>query len=316
MILLTCQHETKVRNGKDRKGYQRFKCLLCGKRFVDRGVKPIGDMRISIKAATAALNMILEGLSIRSTERITGVHRDTLCDLVLTVGENCQALLDARIQAVEAKDVQVDEIWSFVGLKEKTRIARGYGEEFGDSWTFIAVDRNTKLVLAHKVGARDDFTCREFLQQLNRATAGRFQLSTDGLNAYTLNVPFTFGSRVDFGQLIKTFQANPTTVRYSPAKISGCEKKPIFGDPKPEKICTSHIERLNLTLRMNLRRFTRLTNAHSKKLKHHVAMQALLFAWYNFCRKHMTIKTTPAVASGLTERAWTIRELLEEAAVA
>jgi IS1 family transposase len=174
----------------------------------------------------------------------------------------------------------------------------------------------TKLVLAHTIGQRDMATSVRFLKQLDKATSGRFQLSSDGLRSYSLNVPFVLGNRVDFAQLIKNFASTQTTVRYSPAKITGCEKIPQLGNPDEDRICTSHVERLNLTLRMNLRRFTRLTNGHSKSLKHHVAMQAILFAWYNFVRKHSTVKTTPAVASGIEDRAWSLRELIEKAAEA
>jgi transposase-like protein/IS1 family transposase len=314
MILISCQHEHATKDGKDRKGNQRYRCQVCGKTFAAETVRPLGNMRISMKQAVSALGMMLEGLSIRATERLTGLHRDTLDDLILLVGENCQRLLEAKVKNVPVEDVQLDEIWSFVGCKEKTRIARGYSAELGDSWTFIGIDRNTKLVVAHKVGQRDGATCCEFLKQLDKATAGRFQLSTDGLAAYTNNVPYVLGRRVDFAQLVKTYSAQQEVTRYSPATIISAEKRVQFGNPEWDRICTSHVERLNLTLRMNLRRFTRLTNGHSKSLKHHVAMQALLFAWYNFCRIHTTIKKTPAMAAGLTEKAWSMANLLEQAA--
>jgi IS1 family transposase/transposase-like protein len=315
MISIVCQHESSVRCGKDRKGSQRFKCSQCGKYFLAPTVKPLGDMRISMRQATMALGMILEGMSIRATERLTGLHRDTIDDLILVVGGNCQRLLDEKIFEVAVDDVQVDEIWSFIGLKEKYRLARGYSEEFGDSWTFTAIERNTKLLLAHQVGQSDGATCWTFLKKLDRATIGRFQISTDGLTAYTQNVPFALGSRVDFGQLIKTYAAQQEVTRYSPATIISAEKRPVFGEPDPERICTSHVERMNLTIRMHLRRHTRLTNAHSKSPKHHVAMQALFVAWYNFCRKHEALKgKTPAMASGLADKVWALRELLESAA--
>lgn len=272
-------------------------------------------MRIDMRSATTALGMLLEGMSIRATARLTGLDANTICDLILVVGENCGRLLKSKIKAVAAKDVQLDEIWSFIGCKEKTRIREGHAADQGDSWTFIAIDRDTKLVLTHAIGQRDMATSTRFLNQLDRATTGRFQLSTDGLGSYTLNVPFVFGSRVDFAQLIKTYANNQKTVRYSPAKITSCEKIHRFGSPDMDKVCTSHVERLNLTLRMNMRRFTRLTNGHSKSLKHHVAMQNLFFAWYNFCRKHQSLGgNTPAMVSGLTDRAWTLSGLLENAA--
>lgn len=315
MIVATCEHETKVRCGKNRDGRQRFRCRVCGKYLVEEKPRPLGNMRISLKDATTALGLLLEGMSIRATERITGLHRDTIDDLILVVGENCRRLLDAKIRNVQAQQIQLDELWSFVGMKERTRVAQARSSEWGDSWTFIAIDRETKLVLTYAIGQRDMATSTRFLKQLERATSGRFQLSSDGLASYTLNVPFVFGSRVDFAQLIKTFASTQTTVRYSPAKITGCEKVPRFGSPKPEKICTSHVERFNLSMRMHLRRFTRLTNAHSKTLTHHKAMQAIFLAWYNWCRKHEALGgKTPAMASGLAESAWAIRGLIERAA--
>jgi transposase-like protein/IS1 family transposase len=301
VIVVTCQHESKKRHGKDRKGNQRFRCLLCGKTFVEETTKPLGEMRINMKEATTALGLLLEGMSVRATSRLTGLHGGTICDLILHVGENCRQLLDAKVVGVPVADVQLDEIWSFVGMKERTRVAQARSSEWGDCWTFIAIERDTKLVLAHTIGQRDMATSTRFLKQLDRATSGRFQLSSDGLRSYTLNVPFVLGNRVDFAQLIKNYASTPNTVRYSPAKITGIEKIPQLGEPDEWRICTSHVERLNLTIRMNLRRFTRLTNGHSKSLKHHVAMQAILFAWHNFVRVHSAIKKTPAMASALSQ---------------
>jgi transposase-like protein/IS1 family transposase len=316
MIVISCQHESKKKHGHDRKGNQRFRCLGCGKTWVEETTKPIGDMRISMKDAAIALGMLLEGMSIRATCRLTGLNRHTINDLILLAGENCQRLLDSKIQKVEAKDVQADEIWSFVGMKEKQRVARNRSLECGDSWTFIAIERETKLILAHKVGQRDNDTCWSFLLTPKRAIGtDRFQLTTDGLRAYTNNVPFAFGMQVDFAQLIKSYSSTQEQTRYSPATIISAEKIPMFGSPDDDRISTSHIERFNLTVRMHNRRHTRLTNAHSKSLKHHVAMQAIFVAWYNFCRKHETLKgKTPAMASGLADDAWTICELLESAA--
>jgi IS1 family transposase len=258
---------------------------------------------------------MLEGMSIRAVERMTGICRKTLTDMVLIVGQNCQRLLDRMLRNVEAKDVQLDEIWSFVGMKERARFAKNASLEFGDSWTFIAIERDTKLILAHEIGQRDSNTCCSLLFKLKDATNGRFQLTTDGLRAYTLNVPFILGGRVDFAQLIKVYASSQETTRYSPAKIISADKHPQFGNPNEDRISTSHIERFNLTLRMSLRRFTRLANGHSKSLKHHSAMQAIFFAYYNFARKHEALKgKTPAMASNLTDHVWTIEEMLEWAA--
>jgi len=290
-MIAFCKHDERKKHGKDRNGNQRFRCRDCGTTFAETTPKPLGGMRISMKDAELAINLLLEGMSIRATERITKLHRDTICDLILIVGDNCQRLLDEKLTGIEVKDVQIDEIWSFVGCKAKTASARNYGPEMGDSWTFIAIERTTKLVIAHQVGDRGSTTCCTLLQKLADYTVGRFQLSTDGLATYRLNVPFMLRDRVDFGQLVKNYSSSQTTTRYSPATIIGAEKKTRFGNPDHDRICTSHVERLNLTLRMNMRRFTRLTNAHSKSLKHHEAMQAIFFAWYNFCRKHETPPT-------------------------
>jgi len=311
-MMIACAHATCHKHGRDRKGNTRLKCATCGKTFSVVARKPLGDLRTSMKDATMALSMMLEGMSVRSVQRLTGLCRQTLADLVVLVGENCQRLLAETVKAVPVKDVQLDEIWSFVGAKQKNVIN---GNHHGDSWTFIGIERDTKLILAHEVGSRDSETCVRFLDKLRAAVSGRFQLTTDGLRAYTLNVPFVFGTQADFAQLIKQYASSQTETRYSPARIISADKVPQFGNPNEDRISTSHIERFNLTVRMTLRRFTRLTNGHSKSLKHHVAMQALFIAWYNFSRKHEALKgKTPAMASGIAEKPWTIQELIERAA--
>src|SRR3954465_15645963 len=314
MIAISCSHETCHKHGKNKGGNQRYKGAPCGATFVDESGS-LGSMRLDMKQATSALAMMLEGMSIRSVQRLTGLSRNTLCDLVLLVGENCQRLLDETIKNVEVKDVQLDEIWSFCGCKEKTRQLRGKSPvEYGDSWTFYGISEN-KLILAHQVGQRDSDTCWAFLMKMKRAIGtGRFQLTTDGLAAYRQNVPFAFQSQVDFAVLIKNYQSTQETTRYSPAKITNIEKLPMFGDCDEDRISTSHIERFNLTYRMSMRRFTRVANGHSKGLRRHAAMQAPFIAWYSFGRKHEALKnTTPAMASKLTDHAWTIKELIEKA---
>jgi transposase-like protein/IS1 family transposase len=314
VISITCTHEKRHKHGKNKCGNQRYKCATCGATFVEAG-GPLGDMRVSMKQATMALSLMLEGMSVRSVQRLTGLCRQTLADLILLVGANCQRLLDAKVRNVEVKDCELDELWSFCGMKERTRAARGKSPvEFGDSWTFYAISEN-KLILAHHVGQRDSDTCWAFLLKLKAAIGqNRFQLTSDGLSHYRNNVPFAFGMQVNFAQLIKVYSSTQEETRYSPAKIISTEKLPIFGAPEEDRISTSHIERFNLTVRMSLRRFTRLTNAHSKSRKHHAAMQAIFVAWYNFARKNEALKgATPAMASGLTDHVWTIKELIERA---
>src|SRR4051794_20208745 len=169
MIVISCQHESKVRCGKDRKGNQRYKCNECGKYLLADDAKPLGTMRISMRQAALALGMLLEGLSIRAVQRLTGLHRDTIDDLILVIGENCQRLLEAKVRNVEVNDLQLDEIWDFVGMKEKVRVARGRSPEYGDTWTFFGIERETKLILAHQVGQRDSDTCWAFLMKLKNA---------------------------------------------------------------------------------------------------------------------------------------------------
>lgn len=318
MITLSCECSDYKKNGRDRNRNQRYKCKDCGRTWIEDRDKPIGDMRTDFDKAVLALNLSVEGMSVSSVERLTGLHRHTIGNLILTVGANCERLSREIIQDVSVSDVQADEIWSFIGMKDRTRRRLGIDPgEYGDCWTFIAIERNTKLILAYYVShRRDDYAANKFLSKLKHSVTGRFQMTTDGLASYRWNVPITFRHDVDFAQLIKSYAATQETTRYSPARIIRAEKTARWGNPVPESVCTSHIERFNLTLRMSLRRFTRLTNAFSKSREHHTAMQSIMFAWYNFVRKHQAIGTTPAVKSGVTDHAWAMAELLERAAKA
>jgi transposase-like protein/IS1 family transposase len=315
MIAIACTHEKLTKHGKDRKGNQRWKCCKCGHTVTRELNRPLGDMRIQMSDAVRVLSMLLEGMSIRACERITGMKRDTICDLVLLVGGNCDRFLEKTVRNVPSKFIELDEIWDFVFCKAKTAEKKGYGSNVGDSWTWLAIDGQSKLILSHTVGKRDSETCRTFLTRLNNATTGRCQVTSDGFNAYTYSVPMLLGSRVDFAQLVKTYAANQGETRYSPAVIIAAEKTPRFGQPDAAHISTSYSERFNLSVRMHVRRFTRLTNAHSKTLDHHTAMTSLFVAWYNFCRKHETLKKqTPAMVANLAATPWTIEKLLQETA--
>lgn len=312
MVAITCTHEQLMKHGKDRKGNQRWKCQKCNRTVVKAGhVRPLGDMRLEQSKAVQILKMLLEGMSIRACERITGVKRDTICDLVLHVGERCQKFLLRAVRGVQAKFIELDEIWGFVGAKEKTAIARQTTAVAGDSWTWLGIDADSKMILAFAVGKRDYSTCDTFLRRLDKATEGQTQVTSDGLALYTHNVPLSLGSRCSFAQLIKSYAASQAETRYSPATITGIEKVPRFGFVDEERISTSYAERLNLSVRMHNRRFTRLTNAHSKSAAHHEAMISIFVAWYNFCRKHETLKkATPAMEAGLADSAWSLEELL------
>ena len=319
MIALKCTHQNFKKAGKHTNGAQRFKCKDCGKRFIEEKPKPLGKMRVDIDKAMLVIGMLLEGMSIRACERLTNMNRDTIDRLILEVGERCQNFLDYNIQNVSCSDIQIDEIWSFVGMKSKQVKAHAKdGIELtdgeGDSWTYIAIDRDTKLVPAHYVGLRNQTDTDRFLNRLRRAinVDQSFQVSTDGWGAYRYGVPFALGSNVNFGMLIKNYASQQETTRYSPAMITSAEKKAVFGNPDMDRVCTSHIETLNQKLRLNLRRFTRLTQAHSKSLKHHIAMQAIYFCNYNFCKIHSSLegKQTPAMAAKITDRQFRFIELL------
>ncbi len=315
MIALACKCTNTKKNGKNAFGNPRLKCKDCGRSWVVDRPKPIGNLRIPMDKAVLCLNLVLEGMSIRAASRISGIDRNTIGDLILAVGSNCERLHERAVQNVPVSDIQCDEIWSYVGAKSKTCKARGYGPEMGDSWTWIGIESTTKMVMAYHVGGRDNGPCRSFLDKLDNATSGRFQLTSDGLGAYTNTVPFVLRNRVDFAQLVKTYASTQEETRYSPATIINCEKKVKFGNPYLDRVNTSFIKRLNLTLRMQMRGFTRLTNGFSKDLAHHTAMQNLFFAHYNWRRKHETLKwATPAMAANLSLKPWTIEELLTEAA--
>ena len=228
-------------------------------------------------------------------------------------GEKCERLLKERIRNVPVSDVQCDEIWGFVQKKEQNKWLDEVGRKnIGDAYTFVAIERNSKLVLTFHLGRRDALSTALFINKLRAATADcRFQLSTDGFQAYPAAVDYALIDRCDYAQLVKVYTApREGEQRYSPADVVKAVPTPVMGNPDPEKICTSHVERSNLTMRMQLRRLTRLTNGFSKKWENLRAALAVYFAWYNFCRVHLTLRITPAMQAGLTDHVWEIPVLL------
>lgn len=297
--------------GKHRNGLRRFRCGECGKTYTEPHEKPLGDMTVPMEKAVLALRMLLEGSSVRSVERIVDIHRDTILKLLLLAGEKAERIMARKIVKVPVKDVQADEIWSFVGCKEKARRPE-HDPSFGDCYTFIAIERETKLVLNIAIGKRDQRTTDVFIEGLKQATSGNFQITTDGFAPYRSAITTTLGHKVDFAMLIKVYRATPEGERrYSPAEVVSTEVVPVVGNPDPAKICTSHIERQNLSLRMGTRRFTRLVNSFSKKFENHCAAIMLWFAYYNFCRIHQTLRVTPAMAAGIADHPWEVAELLK-----
>ena len=266
---------------------------------------------LSTEQKVSVISALVEGNSIRSTERMTGVHRDTIMRLVVSTGENCARILDERIRNVHARYVQVDEIWTYVGIKEKRLTAEHDAFTQGDQYVFVAMDAETKLIPSFVVGKRSAANCYYLMRDLSERLATRVQLTTDGFKPYVNAVEDTFGVNVDYAMLVKVYR-EPVGAekRHSPGDFVSATPVPIMGQPKPFLISTSHIERQNLTIRMQLRRFTRLTNAFSKKLENLKAACALHFAWYNFCRVHQTLRVTPAMAAGVTSEIWPLDALL------
>ncbi|HYM06084.1 MAG TPA: IS1 family transposase [Terriglobales bacterium] len=302
----TCQ-----RFGKHRNGLRRFRCPNCKRTFTEPHKRTLDAMYVSQDKAILALRLLLEGNSIRSTERITDLDRNTIMKLLVLAGEKCEKLTGRLIRNVPVKDVQADEIWSFIGKKEKRRRPED-DPSLGDAYCFVAIERHSKLVLNFALGKRDQATTDVFVEGLRHATASdNFQITTDGFAPYRTAIPNTLDDRADFAQLIKVYRATPEGERtYSPAEVVSTEVVPVMGRPDPERICTSHVERQNLTMRMQMRRFTRLTNGFSKKFENHWAAVCLWFAYYNFCRIHSTIRVTPAMEAGITDHVWELKELL------
>ena len=312
---MTCHNCNSIckRSGKHRNGLQRYRCSQCRRTFTEDHVNPLGEMRLPMDKAESILKLLIEGCSIRSIERITNVHRDTIMRLLLLAGERSQQLMDAKMQNLQSRYLQVDEIWCYVG-KKRRNVRSGDSPEVGDQWVYVAIDAETKLVPSFRIGKRVRPDTWAFLWDLHKRIANRVQLTTDGLNHYTVSVPECFGTEVDFAQLTKMFgdfgQFDGPDARYSPPRISGVLSKVRQGDPDPEQISTSFVERQNLTMRMAMRRFTRLTNAFSKKLSHLKAAVALHFAYYNFCRVHSSLRVTPAMEAGITDHQWGMADLL------
>lgn len=261
---------------------------------------------------TQVLKQICEGSSIRTTVRITGVSKNTIVKLLGEIGAVCARFHDEKVRNLSAKRIQCDEIWSFVYSKDKNVPQEKRGEfGFGDVWTWTAIDPDTKLIASWAVGRRDAGTAYEFMHDLAARLANRVQLTTDGHRAYLQAVEAAFGSNIDYAMLIKLYggDSQPDT-KYSPAECIGTREIKINGEPKAANISTSHVERHNLTMRMSMRRFARLTNAFSKKLENHIAMLSLYFVYYNFCRVHQTVRVTPAMEAGIADHIWNIEDLV------
>lgn len=263
----------------------------------------------------AVISAIVEGVSVRSIERMTGVHRDTIIRLMVKVGQACEKLLDRVMVDLPCTEIEVDEIWGYVAKKQKNVSLEDNMAEVGDTWTFVALDPETKIIPAFHTGKRTAVNTRVFIDDLASRLRNRVQITSDAFPAYADAIDRAFDCQVDYAQVVKSYESEDAgSGRYSPPSVSEVEKTAIIGSPDLEMASTSHVERSNLSIRMSNRRMTRLTNAFSKKLENHKAAMALHFANYNMCRVHRSLRVTPAMAAGITDHVWTIEELLDTAA--
>jgi IS1 family transposase len=268
--------------------------------------------KLDPKTRAQIITLLCEGMAIRAITRVTGASKNTVGKLLLDMGRACAAYHDRVVRNLQSQRVQVDEIWSFIYAKnDNVRKAKAAPEHAGDVWTWTAIDADSKLLISWLVSGRDTGSAMYFMDDLRSRLANRVQLTSDGHRPYLTAVDSVFGDDVDYAMLQKLYGADPQgEKRYSPAKCIGAKKRHITGNPDPNHVSTSYAERQNLTMRMHMRRFTRLTNAFSKKIENHTAAVALHTMFYNFVRVHQTLKVSPAMAAGVTDRLWEISDLV------
>lgn len=268
--------------------------------------------KLSTEERTRIVAALVEGNSMRAVSRMTGVARNTINKLLVDLGAACSEYQDKVFVNLPCKRIQCDEIWSFVGAKEKNTTAEKKAEGWGDVWTWVALDAATKLVPTWFVGTRDGGAAYHFMHDLAARLANRVQLTTDGHKAYLNAVEDAFGCEIDYAMLVKIYGSAPEggEVRYSPAVCMGAKKAAITGKPDFAHVSTSYVERQNLTMRMSMRRFTRLTNGFSKKVENHEHMLALHYMYYNFARIHQSLRVTPAMEAGVSDHVWSLDEII------
>lgn len=288
---------------------QRYRCLRCGTTFSES--QPLEGVRTETERAIQVVHLLVEGMGIRAISRFTKLDQKTVLNILASAGQHCARLLDERIRNVEVESVQVDEMFTYVGCKQRNNLENDYDK--GDQYLFMSIDSKSKLILGHVIGKRDSGNANYIINDLNERVAGRFQLTTDAFLPYRRAVQYRLGDRVDFAQLMKIYKSSGDIKgerRYSPPECIGAKIMVRSGDPDRAKISTSYIERTNLSVRIFQRRFTRLTTSYSKKVEFLRHSTALFIAHFNFCRVHGTHKQTPAQAARITDKAWTIGELL------
>lgn len=313
MTCVRCQHADCKKFGTyGKRKVQRWRCRSCSATFADPNtpayVRP--EHSTAPEKITQALTLMLEGMSIRAISRFTGLHKNTILSLMLTASERAKALLDAKVRNIAPKFVQMDELWGFVHTKDHN-LFDGDSGEWGSAYLWLAMDSDTKLIISHNVGARNSVNAFRIAFDLRERTVGRYQITSDQLAAYLRAIKQWYGRDVDYAVLHKIYGKITTTDWYGSGRVLGAVPRAKIGRPDFGRISTSHVERANLSVRMHLRRLTRLTNAFSKSLDNHRAAITLYVAFYNFCRPHQTLKgQSPALAAGLTDHVWSIAELL------
>jgi IS1 family transposase len=302
--------------GKTKAGTVRYRCKDCGKMLTE-STEMFGGMRIGIDKAAQVIELLCEGMSVRAAARISGVSLPTILDLLLYVGPKCDEYMQQNIKDVFVDSIQVDEIWQFVFCKRATAKREKYVGGCGDSFCFTAIERTSKLLVAWHMGRRTEQHTDQFIRKLEAATYGHFHISSDGWKSYPHTIKRHLGDRVDHGVMTKIFgrRLDEDMRRYSPARLIGASRSPMHGDVyQQDKICTSHVERMNGSIRCFTKRMARLTYCFSKRWDNHRAALAMFFMHYNYCRRHKTLKGhTPAIAHGIADHVWTVRELLEAA---
>lgn len=267
--------------------------------------------KLDNKRRAQVIAALVEGCSINATVRMTGVAKNTILKLLADIGEACAAYMDKAMRNLPCRRLECDEIWSFCHAKKKNVAPEKQGIlGYGDVWTWVAIDADTKLVPCWHVGRRDAHAAYEFMSDLASRLAHRVMLTTDGFRPYLEAVESAFGADIDYAMLVKIYGKSQDEVRYSPAECIGAHCEVVTGDPLPPLVSTSYVERQNLTMRMSMRRFTRLTNGFSKKLENHMHAIALHYMYYNFCRIHQSLRCTPAMEAGISKKVWEIEDIV------
>lgn len=295
-------------------GFQRYRCKQCRKSYSDIPLKPLDNLRVPFDKAVQIVHLLVEGVGVRATARLASVNCHTVLNVLETVGQKCARLLDQKVRNISFPNVQVDELFAFVGCKERNNETQD--SERGDQYVYLGIDADSKFIINFAIGKRDPVTTQIYIQDLHKRVQTPFQLTTDGFTAYPNEIAYTFGQGAHYSQLVKQYAAaidgqKGYHRRYSPSHCTGARKVVRIGNPDRDLISTSYVERTNLSVRLFNRRFTRLTLGYSKKLANLKHSVALFIAHFNFCRKHSTIAQTPAQSCGLSDHQWSIEELLK-----